>query len=87
MYGFAKVTTPGSSSGTTFFINVDEIVYVRHSEEVDDDGGIILATNSDTEGTAIFLKNGTSLLVNETPDEVFGSVVFVSAPSALISSK
>ena len=84
MYGFAKITTPGSSSGTTYFLNVNEIVYVRHSEETEDEGGIVLATNSDTNGTTIFFKNGTSLLVNETPEEVFNSVVFVSSPSSIV---
>ncbi len=85
MYGFAKVTTPGASTDTSYFLNVGEILYVKLVEDSNtDSGGIVLATDSDSMGTTVFFKNGTSVLVNETPEELFNSVVFVSAPKFIL---
>ena len=85
MYGFAKVTTPGASTDTSYFLNVGEILYVKLVEDSNtDSGGIVLATDSDSMGTTVFYKNGTSVLVNETPEELFNSVVFVSAPKFIL---
>ena len=81
MYGFARVTTPNSTSDTTYFLSMNEILYVRLVEESDSNEGIVLSTASETEGTAVFFKNGSSIMVNEAPEEIFSSVVFVSAPS------
>ena len=53
------------------------------NEKQSDDGGLVVAFNDDLQtedGTVILLTTGNYLVVDETPEEIFNSVVFVSRP-------
>tara|TARA_B100000131_G_C18116377_1_gene611434 strand:+ start:1181 stop:1489 length:309 start_codon:yes stop_codon:yes gene_type:complete len=89
-YAFTKVTTTTDSGNkVTSWLSLDKVISVSHLNDNEDiqeenNSGFVVASNdidSFGTGTHVVLSDGTSMVVDETPEEVFNSVVFVHRPS------
>ena len=85
-YAFTKVTTTTNGAKVLNWISLTNVISISAKseleEEVDDGTGFVVATDmsSQEEGTVVTLTNGSRLVVDETPEEIFNSVVFVHRP-------
>tara|TARA_R110002020_G_scaffold50716_6_gene143198 strand:+ start:50203 stop:50511 length:309 start_codon:yes stop_codon:yes gene_type:complete len=88
-YAFTKVTTTTSNGSKIFnWISLTNVINISTPSDLEgdidgDDGGFVVATNTSNQaedGTVVTLTNGSRLVVDETPEEIFNSVVFVHRP-------